>query len=249
MGMPEHREMAEASIAAMASREGPPRVGPDSGIFRREGDYWTIGYQGKTARIKDTKGLRDIASLLSSPGKETHVADLIAAEEPVADGQVAAYSAMTARQLAEAGLHSARGGANGETRLLDARARSEYRSRLAELHSELDEAESANDTGRVAKLKEELDFIADELASAFGLGGRARRGGHPSERARTAVTMRIRYAIDRIRRVHPDLGRHLERSIHTGTFCSYLPAVSVLWDLLSTVACLAWDVLQLSETF
>ena len=76
-----------------------------------------------------------------------------------------------------------------------------------------------------------MDFLAGELAAAFGLGGRARKTGDPTERARKAVTERIRAAIDRAEEAHPALGRHLRNSINTGTFCSYRPETPVEWSL------------------
>ena len=68
-----------------------------------------------------------------------------------------------------------------------------------------------------------------ELAAALGLDGRPRRAGDPAERARKAVTARIRLTIGRIDREHPDLGRHLANSVRTGTTCSYRPETPILW--------------------
>jgi hypothetical protein len=55
--------------------------------------------------------------------------------------------------------------------------------------------------------------------------------GDPTERARKAVTERIRTALERIGSAHPALGRHLENSIRTGIFCSYRPEAPVDWKL------------------
>jgi hypothetical protein len=52
--------------------------------------------------------------------------------------------------------------------------------------------------------------------------GRATRSSD-DERARLAVTQRIKAALKRIAAVHPALGRHLKRSIKTGIFCAYVP--------------------------
>jgi hypothetical protein len=43
----------------------------------------------------------------------------------------------------------------------------------------------------------------------------------------------VRQAIARIDEHHPELGRHLERAIRTGTYCSYLPDTRApeRWDL------------------
>ena len=69
------------------------------------------------------------------------------------------------------------------------------------------------------------------LSGALGLGGRSRRLGSAAERARSAVTWRIRNAIRKIAGVHPPLGRHLDNSIRTGTYCTYVPERSVDWEV------------------
>jgi hypothetical protein len=63
------------------------------------------------------------------------------------------------------------------------------------------------------------------------LGGRARNLSDPAEKARTAVTWRIRNAIKKIGQAHPELGRHLEVSIRTGIFCVYAPDRRILWSV------------------
>ena len=73
--------------------------------------------------------------------------------------------------------------------------------------------------------------ILDHLSGALGLGGRSRQLGSAAERARSAVTWRIRNAIRKIASAHPRLGRHLENAIRTGTFCVYEPETPVDWAL------------------
>jgi hypothetical protein len=73
--------------------------------------------------------------------------------------------------------------------------------------------------------------LVDELARVVGLGGRPRRLGDERERARKAVSARIRDALDRVERAHPALGRHLRETISTGTSCAYTPAAPVDWEL------------------
>jgi hypothetical protein len=115
--------------------------------------------------------------------------------------------------------------------VLDQRARREVRERLADVEEEIDEAERSADPDRAARARQERDALVEELAAATGLGGRSRRLGDQSERARKAVTARIRDVITRIERVHPALGAHLRASVTTGTFCAYSPAAPVSWEL------------------
>src|SRR5262249_62293260 len=48
-----------------------------TGIFRKEGEYWTIGYGGNVVRLKDTKGVAYLAFLLRHPGAECHALDVV----------------------------------------------------------------------------------------------------------------------------------------------------------------------------
>lgn len=114
---------------------------------------------------------------------------------------------------------------------LDDRARREYRERLVEIDQALAGADETADVARSAALAAERDLLLAELAAAYGLGGRVRRTGSSAERARTAVTARVRDAIRRIERALPALGRHLDRSVRTGTFCVYDPDPSVRWHV------------------
>lgn len=113
--------------------------------------------------------------------------------------------------------------------LLDARARAEYRRRIVELEDDLADAEACADIARADRARAERDFIAAELRAALGLAGKPRKAGDPAERARKAVTGRIRLTIGRIGSDHPELARHLDNAVRTGTFCSYRPSEDILW--------------------
>jgi hypothetical protein len=126
----------------VALLEQTQAVNLDPNVFRREGHYWTLAYGGMLVRLKDSKGLRDIARLIERAGSRLHVFELTT-------------SAVKAANRSPDGI----------------------------------------------------------------------------ERARVAVTMRIRNALERIEKEHNALGRHLSRSIETGCFCSYEPESPTNWTL------------------
>jgi len=181
-------------------------------VFRREGDYWSVIFEGRTVRVRDLKGMRYLARLLADPGREYHVLDLVAAET----GSGAQADSSHAAGLPRAGLGDA-----GES--LDAHAKGAYRRRLAEIDDDLEQARAIGDAERAAQADAERDFLVQELARAFGLGGRDRRAASASERARAGVTRAVRQAMTRIAQHHPQLGQHLSRTIRTGTYCAYVP--------------------------
>jgi hypothetical protein len=137
-----------------------------------------------------------LARLVQEPGSLVHVLDLV-------------------------GAGHTDGGDAGPA--LDARARAQYRARAAELMAERDEAEAAADRGRLDRANHELELLTAELERAFGLGGRERRVGSASERARSNAQRRIAHALEQVRAASARLGEHLVASVRTGTYCAYQP--------------------------
>jgi hypothetical protein len=182
-------------------------------LFRREGEFWTVAFEGAAFRLRDSKGLHYIAALLREPGHERHALDLVGSQASSAGSAERAVSdaAVGLRAVGDAGP------------VLDPQAKAQYRARLDELEEELREAEQWNDPERAARAKEERELLAHELASAVGLGGRDRKVGSDAERARINVTRAIKAVLDRIAEHSPALAGHFEATLRTGTYCSYVP--------------------------
>lgn len=104
--------------------------------------------------------------------------------------------------------------------------RDRYRTRLAELAAELDEADRVGDAGRAEQAMAERDTLVEQLRRGVGLGGRSRTVGDEAELARVNVTRALRRAIEAISSVAPLCGAHLEPAIRTGRMCRYDPAGS-----------------------
>ena len=182
-------------------------------LFKREGELWTIAFEGAAFRLRDTKGLHYLAALLREPGRERHALDLVAVDR--ADGGVAV----------------AVGGGAGP--ILDAEAKAQYRARLDELAEELRDAERDNDIERASRADEEREVLLEQLAGAVGLGGRDRRAASDAERARVNVTRAIKSVLDRIAENSPPLSEHLAATLRTGQYCTYVPdpRSPIRWEL------------------
>jgi hypothetical protein len=74
-----------------------------------------------------------------------------------------------------------------------------------------------------------MDFLASELATGYGYRAHPCTASETAEKARKAVTNRIRDALAKIRYVHPALWQHLVMSLKTGTYCSYQAAKPMRW--------------------
>ena len=176
----------------------PEANGTHPARLRRVGELWEAGYRGSAVHLRDSKGLRDLATLLDRPG--TDVPALVLAGSPRDAGSGPADD------------------------VLDRTALLAYRRRLAELDAELDAADADADLAGRQRAADERERLLAELRRATRPGGRSRSlGVQAAERARKAVTARIRDAIRRIAEVHPELGRHLDRTVRTGISCRYDP--------------------------
>ena len=146
--------------------------------------------QRPQVRVRDVKGTSDLAVLLGRPHTEVHALELMGARDV--------------------------GGSAGP--VLDERARRAYQQRIVELQREIDEAHVANDPARADRaMSSSTPWSSSSVRPSGSVG--VRPLAPSAERARTAVTYRIRSAIRKVANVQPELGRHLSNSVRTGTWC------------------------------
>jgi len=197
--------LAQRAASTAGVTDAPEAVVADAAIeLRHEGEYWTVIGGGTTCRLRDSRGVRMLAQLISNPGREFHALELTGGDvEAVVD-------------LGDAGA------------ALDPTAKLAYRARIRELEAEIERSQSWHEPARAERARSELELVTAELSRAVGVGGRDRRSGGAAERARINAQRRLSDAIRRIDRACPRLGQHLERTVRTGTFCWYDPTTSRL---------------------
>jgi hypothetical protein len=194
-----HRRLGAAGWDDVPAAHAPsraPAAARTAASMRRDGAVWHLAFGGREATVVHTKGLADVAQLVAAPGREVHVLELVGAPlRAPAAGEVA-----------------------------DRRAIAQYRRRLEDLEADIDDAERDGDEERRFRAEVERQALLDELGRVTGTGGRPRDfANHPAERARKAVSARIRDAIGRLEPALPDMADHLRRSVVTGTYCRYRP--------------------------
>ncbi|MEV0829687.1 ATP-binding protein [Nonomuraea rubra] len=183
--------------------------GSGAAAFRFDGEVWALTFAGRTVHLPDSKGLADLRVLLARPGSDVPAVELL---NPLGGEVVIAARGM------------------GGDDVLDEEARARYRRRLELLDEEIDRAVELGEERRAAEFDVERQALLDELRTAAGLGGRPRRLGDEAERARKAVTNRIRNTLRQLDQRHPELAAHLRASVSTGSTCRYQPASEVRWS-------------------
>lgn len=179
------------TVQALAELAAAPAL-PACNEFRLEDGRWQLCFENVHAQLPDSKGLRDIAMLIDASGAVIHVATLVGNELP----------------------------RSGADPILDQTAKARFKARLGAMADEIQDADDAGNTARAEELRTEREALIHSLAAAAGLGGRTRRLGDQSERARKAVSARVRDALGKIDKVHPALAEHLRGALRMGTACS-----------------------------
>ncbi len=196
-----------ARLRAEAAAEPQPStatVAPGRGTLRFVDGSWQLEASGQRAVVPDSLGMHHLARLMAAPRQDIGADELTGA--PV-------------DQLRQP--------------VLDERALADFRRRIGDLRSDLDDAEADADIERAARLRAELDLLVDHIETQVALGGRSRVFAGSRERARTAVQKAIRRAIERIGVAAPELGDALARSVSTGSWCRFDPVdhLPAEWDV------------------
>jgi hypothetical protein len=202
----QYRRLGAAGFGRLAERDldavvAGSAASSDVAEFRFVDGIWQFRFDGRSALLPDAKGLHDVATLLAAPHREMHVLDLLGVTERT----------------------------SGSDAVLDDTAVARYRARLTELADALDRADARGDADLARRMTAEQDAVLAELRRSTALGGRPRRLGDVTERARKTVGARIRDTLNKVERVHPELGAHLRRSLHLGTTCTYTPDPPTRW--------------------
>src|SRR6202140_1123438 len=149
--------------SSSAGKGGPAPSGryAQTGVFRKESEFWNVGYGGNSFRLKDTKGLGFLAHLLRHPSVEFHVLDLVGGiasqREDDEIGKSAQGLPRGTEDLEKAGIHVTSLGDAGE--MLEDEAKVAYRRRLSELREELEETKELGRVERAEQAEEEIEAL------------------------------------------------------------------------------------------
>ncbi|MBI4672778.1 MAG: hypothetical protein HY741_14050 [Chloroflexi bacterium] len=187
-------------------------------VLEKKGEGWVITYRGSDSLIlRDSKGIAAIALLLQKPNKDFSAIELAQAIEK----NGATNAVWSASEIAEASLSIS--GFDGGGKVLDSKAKREYRAKLEELTEKKGIATASGDYVKAEECEREHDSILAELNRTSGLGGNSREFAGQTENARAAITQRIRGTIRKIKSKNAMLSGYLETTIETGQYCVYRP--------------------------
>ena len=181
------------------SRWQPPRPAASSTLrLSPTGDgFWLVGTQSQSVPVKALKGYSYLRELLRQPGLPVAAIELVTAG-PAPSSSLDSVRSSTRRPFS---LPAATEGSRRRHR----RSRRLVRYRPPRITGNRADAAGGRTHGRRRSW------------------GKSEPVGSSRERARVAATKALTTAIDRITGVDELIGRHLQRTIHTGSSCAYRP--------------------------
>jgi hypothetical protein len=175
-------------------------------IFRKEGDKWVLHCNDETRYLNDSKGFLYIAYLLERPGKTHTAPDLIKAiKGPGA--KTLSYSFFD--------------------KVADEDAIQACKKRIHEINTE--RVENSDDPLVIEELNKEFKKINRYLSQTIGLGDKRKKFSNEITKQIHTVSTAINRSLDKIKKTHPALWRHLDNSIKTGSSLSYNPETDISW--------------------
>lgn len=219
------RQAAEAAQAASVVASGGR---PEGYRFRRDGQRWSVVYDGKHISLNDSDGATYIAYMLEHPNTGVPVTVLYeVAHPPPRDESVAQCSDMSPEERLDL--------------LLDDRSPSDkrdytalfvtYRGALSDLEREYDEVLARKERHKAYELKARIDDLSATMSAEFGLDGQPRQPGDPNKLAYDRVSRAIKAVQTHIVKDHPSLAAHLKNSLHYDTYTyTYSPEPSLDWE-------------------
>jgi hypothetical protein len=164
----------------------------------RDAQDWRLDAGTESVRLRDTRGVRYLRTLLSSPRQEITALDLVSGGAGLA--------------------------ALADDAVLDETARAAYQQRLQYLEEELGAADRAGDADRAGRAQAERDAVVAELRRATGLSGRRRSHSNEAERARVNATRALWATVSQVESAAPLAGAYLRASLRSGRYFRYQPA-------------------------
>ncbi|MBW2610937.1 MAG: hypothetical protein JRE12_01045 [Deltaproteobacteria bacterium] len=194
--------------------------------FRFRGDFWDIGYKGKTASIKDLPRHKHVIHLLEKPHlplKAKQLSRLVGGIEIQTDDN---YNNMTEDQLLE------EEGLSLEEMEVDGLEK-EDKEKMEEIAYQtfyaIKDAEKKGDEEQIKSAKDAFErmkelFLSEYKIFVFSKGNDVKFSFKPelkddSNKARVNVRKHIKSSIEDIKKHIPDLGEYLEKYINTGNTC------------------------------
>jgi hypothetical protein len=233
------REKRKERLSALRKRKmGVPDPLAFANIFRKDGDDWSVRYDGgKLFPVRDLVGVFYVGYLIEHQGEEfspSQLSDVYGAQKVDPTSRSAQGAERQADKPVDDEPQPRRtrslGVRNDGGESPDDDAMADYHKRLTEIKIELEKASKNRDEAQISRLQEERHFLLDEIAKHMKPDGQPRQQPRDLKKTRDRVKKAIEEAMEKISMKDTALGLHLQNSLKLDTLFSYKPERAVPWN-------------------
>ncbi|MBC8193361.1 MAG: hypothetical protein H8E18_13330 [FCB group bacterium] len=206
-GYPQLNQPGQTTFILEAIKNTDMEVHPEY-VFRLKGEYWEIGFDGNTIRLKDSKGLQYINALLKNPNQAIRSDSLTAPHVNVSPGSREDISVQVTEKRPPVYNYA------------PDKTYTAMTNKIKELEQILEELVPGSDEYFLAE--DHLKKQRKERSRYFDRSGQE-RPQDSGEKARQSVSTAISNAKKKINKDLPELIVHLTNYLHTGFECIYDP--------------------------
>lgn len=191
-------------------------------FFKRNGDYWIVGYMGKRLCLKEQVVHEQIAYLLTNPYKEIDCRELIKCNADAIGSP--------------------------ETREMQSPEANEYQSFYKEFRQKnydknrtlkllyaykenLEDARLSGDSEEVIQYIQKIEYLEQYIQDTFAKSGGEKAPRDGSVRAKDSVKKGIDRFFNGLKKDHPFLAEHLASTITRSYTVSYRPPEEICWEV------------------
>jgi hypothetical protein len=193
-----------------ASPHAPAKSDMPEYAFHKRGEIWVLRFGGAETNLTDLTGLRYLHEMVSRPRVSFTLAEL---QESVKPSEVVASMQST------------------NEKLIDEQAKDEYKDRLAELDAEYAKAERDNDQAALTRLDDERENLKKEVLNATNGSGQIKMHNNDRKKLRQSMSKAVGRAINSIKEVMPEAGKHFDDAVSMGSNPTYSPEKPLDWHL------------------
>ena len=200
-------------------------------VFRKDGDFFTLTFEGETVLLRNTKGMSYISFLLGNPNQSYHVSNLRDIIEGREEPKSSIYRKMAIEGLAEEGLNVLK--SDTIDTALDPQAITDYKERLHELASERSKAKEEGNSVALYKIDSETEAIQQQLGADVDSTGKGRGIAPKVKKDLDEISISIKRAKEKIIEDLEPLWHHIDKYIRpSGDWSiSYSPPESLIWQI------------------
>jgi len=201
-------------------------IGAFDFIFSKCGKKWLIRYdKGNPFFVDNLKGIHHIAELLKNPHKKINAVQL----NNLYYKTTAQPSNLKRGQLTRNELK----GMNVESGIPVITPKEIHLKRklISEKEKEIEDAKNQRKQEKVNELRDEMEFLKEELKRDVGLFNKSRKTSDPAKEAYDSVKKCINIALKNILKENPHCGTYLKNTIHFSAGFIYKPEKKIFWKI------------------